>query len=389
VQKRAFLRSNCRCYKAAAAEPEMVNDNEHNMAEDAESQMAEDPEPEMVKAIECAHEPGETEDADNEGDPFGHGYDLDEPGSDQGEDHDHEQVAGAPLQYAARASAPAAEHVPPDRPEEMSAKIRRVERQSDNQLLTEAQHDIIAKNREAASKRKWARAWEQYETCELSTTEADEAQCSANDLLQWLKDSCLQLQVEEEHDANSSGKAKEIADSIMQELDAKDIWELEELQLKKRRLENSDAEQAPASLTGVDGEPFSLTQELEVLLEDEPATDDPRPQPPRPLPCATMRDPRAQLDPRSGELQARLHITHQLRTFRGLIWCAKCGYYSSYVGTSQPHVRALANSCDVPKAKGLDNLRRLGLHPRKWPHPLKGWPDTLFADKTTREGRAT
>ena len=178
-------------------------------------------------------------------------------------------------------------------------------------------------------------------------------------------DNCLQIQVDDE---DASAAAKAVAERILQELDERQDLDAHELLAKKRRLERPDEESvADHSM------PFPLTQELERLLDEE---SDHNGQdalnPPAPPPPPRLRSVWGQLDPRAGALRERVHATHKLRTFRGLIWCSACGYYSSYLGASVPHLRALAITCDLPKAKGVDNFRRLNSYPRKWPHPMKG-----------------
>jgi len=170
------------------------------------------------------------------------------------------------------------------------------------------------------------------------------------------------------------------AEEVWAQLDGADGLSECELLLKRRRLE--EKEPAPATHSdGLSGEDrFPLTQELEELLtdeEDDDAGSGLAEAPAAPPPQRARPD----LDPRAEGLLGLLNSTHAIRTYRGLAWCGRCGCYAAYVGTTRPHVRELARTCQPPRAKGLDNLRRLQLHPRRWPHPLKAWPDVATEDK--------
>ena len=75
----------------------------------------------------------------------------------------------------------------------------------------------------------------------------------------------------------------------------------------------------------------------------------------------------------------RLHATHRLYTFRGLVFCNTCGFVAGH------KVRKLKDPCGhdlpvMPSPKGADNLDRLwkGLLPRSTP----AWPADASSGKS-------
>jgi len=229
----------------------------------------------------------------------------------------------------------------------------------------------IAKKRardDARCQQRWAEHWN-------GLADEDPSQLAPGpdqDLRQQILDLCLAIQVDD--GGTYTDHQRSVAEEVWTQLDCADGLNEHELLLKRRRLEETDPEPDTHSTTQHCEDRSPLTQELAELLTDEEedaAGPGPSEAPAAPPPQRARPD----LDPRAGGLLEQLNSTHVIRTYRGLAWCGRCGCYAAYVGTTRPHVRELARACQPPRAKGLDNLRRLQLHPRRWPHPLKSWPD--------------
>ena len=86
------------------------------------------------------------------------------------------------------------------------------------------------------------------------------------------------------------------------------------------------------------------------------------------------------LDPRTQDLARRAHRTHKLSTYRGVVWCRKCGCHGTYIGTRKAHLKHLGAQCEPPGRLGAINLKRLARDPRKPPQGMDAWPDTLARD---------
>ena len=65
---------------------------------------------------------------------------------------------------------------------------------------------------------------------------------------------------------------------------------------------------------------------------------------------------------------AKLHSTHALKVYRGLYFCAKCGYHAS------AKAQYLSKPCD-PHDSNVAMQRVIRLHAGKLPSGLKAWPN--------------
>jgi len=301
-------------------------------------------------------------------DPLGHGGGLDE---DDGDEILLDPVARLP-------QTPGCEQPCEKRPGgepvgEPCAKMQKSDVSADQlAIIQENRRRAIARKRardDASCREKWAEHWNGFDDAQPVQSGPDEGQ----DLRQQVIDLCLAIQVDDGGTYTDSQKGA--AEEICAQLDGADDLSDQDLLLKKRRLETPRPEESARAATQSDDATFLLAQELAALLiDDEEEAEGPGPQAALAAP-PPLRRPRPGLDPRAEGLLKQLDSTHTIRTYRGLAWCGVGGCYAAYVGTSRPHVRELARPCQPPRAKGLDNLRRLRLDPREWPHPLKGWPD--------------
>jgi len=371
TQKRAFLRNKC-----------------HGNSNVEEPRVTEEP-----KAVGCQLGYGFEHDEcqlsqsgydEAEGDPLGHGGDLDNVDEDfQGDagvarlpqSHDCVQRDGDATGEDANEQ-PAHGAQPPVLSEEQMQVI--AARHEQASARKRAIDELIRNNRETALERKrlrddglfrdkWAENWQEFEVVPQAMACEGAAELDSE---QQLRDHCLEIQVDEQD--NYTEHQKRTAESIMNELDAAEGFEEEELRRKRQRLEELQEPEAQPS-TETDCTFFPLTQELEALSDDTDKEEETRPAEPARVPPPRRQHPG--LDLRANYLLEQVDASHRIRTYRGLAWCGFCGSFAAYIGTSRPHVRSLASTCTFPTAKGQDNLRRLRLDPPKWPHPLKGWPD--------------
>ena len=69
----------------------------------------------------------------------------------------------------------------------------------------------------------------------------------------------------------------------------------------------------------------------------------------------------------------KVHVSHKLRAFRGVVWCTHCGRWA----TKNPHLMAAA--CSPTTQAGRDAFSRI--HRGLPPHPALRWPfDALPAE---------
>ena len=386
-QKRAFLRSRCRGRKS---------DVEPKSAMDASLEQKR-PTDDDVEARQCAEarfayqsatvEPPPDDDVvpddayfDQQEDPLGLGTCLDD-------EDDADDDTPAPLASSARLpQSPDCEQQCSKRAgaalgDAPAAKVGKM-------AITQEQAAMIQSNRLMAIAKKRARQdasclqrWERHWN-ELDDAVPVPVVEPMTNLREQIVDKCLDIQLDV--NGNFTEHQKNVADEVLEQLESESNLDPDELLLKKRRLDEPYPASQPQPGEQDDGTAFSLTQELAALLtEDEDQGAGPGPPeaaaPPQLPPTRAAQG----LDPRADELLGRLDASHTIRTFRGLAWCGRCGCYAAYVGGARPHVRDLARACQPPRPKGLDNLRRLQLHPRRWPHPLKMWPDVATEQRRT------
>jgi len=421
-RKRAFLRTPC---KGAPPDPETTTPTTTQTA----------------VAVDAS--PPEPATCEDEADPFGHACGLDGDGDEEDDDppgdhsaqyvavpaHDPDAVARAGAPRSPEAGAGAA-RVADDRVnDEPEAKVRRTgeietaeavaaeqgqgpelpergpratdaldgkecaepqgkpssfatgraEGDDGEATLTAVQAKRMAENREAALEIKrqkfrhqWAEDWSAFDDEKVEVPVA--AICDRREML---LDQCLRIQLDQ--DGEFDERRKDMAEEILRQLEVEPNADDAELDAKRRRLEPpepaSDAQHA-----SVDEAPgFPLTQELAAVMDDDSSGGEDAP-PEKPIEVIPKRRvSTVALDPLASDLLKLIHHSHRMRTFRGLAWCVCCGCYAAYVGASKPHIRDLGADCRPPRPKGVDNLRRLNLYPRRWPHPLKAWPDAALA----------
>jgi len=371
-QKRAFLRSHCRGRKSDVEPKSAMIEQKWPTNEDAEAkQGAEARIAHQSAAAEPSHDGDDDDMPDDADDPLGLGAGLDEADSDG--DAAAPLTPGARLPQSSNCVQQCAKRAGAELDDATGANIRK-------STLTHEQEAMIQRNRQAAMDKKrarqdancvqhWERHWNDLDDA-VPNPDVDEA----TDLREQVVDKCLDIQLDVE--GGFTDHQKGVAEEVLQQLERENNLSNEELLLKKRRLDEPNPPLQPQP-DHDEGAAFSLTQELAALLsEDDDQDAGPGPPPAAALPRPLPRRAGPGLDPRANELLARLHASHTIRTHRGLAWCGRCGCYAAYVGGTRPHVRDLARACEPPRPKGLDNLRRLTLCPRHWPHPLRSWPDT-------------
>ena len=80
-----------------------------------------------------------------------------------------------------------------------------------------------------------------------------------------------------------------------------------------------------------------------------------------------------------------VHDDHHMVTYRGLMWCIKCGAINKYLMRKRAVLKQLAKVCCPPTECGEANRRRLAREPPQLPCGYSSWPeDEMLEDAELR-----